>query len=107
MRYQPQYYQGRGFETDFDEESCRVIECGEGSVMEVIYTSHGCEFIQGYCRMAIMDRWGMYCDDMFVRGSDSAFTRFWAEPRIKGLFIFKPTRLEFVSEEPWMRSKRT
>lgn len=104
MRDKPHYFQGRGKQTDLGDDNCRVIECVKGTVMAIVYTSHGCEFIQGYCRKAMIDRWGLYCDEVFFRASNATLTRFWAEPRPRGLFVFRPTRLEFTPEQMWMRN---
>ena len=71
--------------------------------MAIVYTSHGVDFVQGYCHKALIDRWGIYCHDPFRRASDAALTRCWAEPAKKGLFLYRPTRLEIVREQEWMR----
>ena len=99
------YYQfkGRGLGTGCHDDPYRLIQCGKGSVMVISYRCHGVEFILGYCRKAMIDRWGTYCADPFQRASDAALTRSWAEPAKKSLFLFRPTRLEIVPEQEWMR----
>lgn len=74
--------------------------------MAIIFACCGVEFIQGYCRKAMIDRWGLYCADPFLRASDAGLVRFWAEPVRRGLFLFRPTRLEIVPEQEWMRLPR-
>lgn len=71
--------------------------------MAILHTIQGVEFIQAYCRKALIDQWGIYCDDPFQRASDSTLTRSWAEPMRKGLLYFRPTRLEIMPEQEWMR----
>lgn len=71
--------------------------------MQLIVTCHGVDFTLGYCRSALWDRWGLCCGDVFVRASDSSFTRTWAVPLQRVLFWFRPVRLELVAEQDWMR----
>jgi hypothetical protein len=99
-------FKGRGLGTGQLDEPYRHIRCGEGSVMVISYHCHGIEFVLGYCRRVTIDRWGVYIHDPFRRASDAAFTRSWAEPGLKGMFLFRPTRLEIVKEEEWMRWSR-
>jgi hypothetical protein len=74
--------------------------------MAIIIACHGVEFIVGYCRKALYDKWGLYCGGVFFRESDPALTRSWARSLNKDLFFFKPTRLELVAELEWMRKSR-
>lgn len=74
--------------------------------MAIIFTIHGVGFVQAYCRKAMIDRWGLYCHDPFRRASDAALTRCWAESLKKGLFIYRPTTLEIVREQEWMKLTR-
>jgi len=80
-----------------------VIECGEGTVLAITVNYGGTGFILGHCRKALIDRWGMYCSDPFRRASDAGLRRSWAEPLQRGMFIFRPSRLEIVAEQDWMR----
>ena len=74
--------------------------------MAIIYSSCGVDFVQAYCRKAMIDRWGMFCADPFRRASDAALTRSWAEPIGRSLFLFRPTRFEIVPEREWMRQAK-
>ena len=106
MRGTNHYFGGRGKGISKHQEPYRCIRCETGTVMEVIINCHGVEFILGYCRNALWDQWGLYCGDVFVRKSNSSFTRTWAVPLQRGLFFFKPIRLELVEEQNWMRQSR-
>lgn len=56
--------------------------------------------------MALMDRWGIYCDAPFRRMSNAACTHSWAIPLKKGLFLFRAASLEIIAEQEWMRIRR-
>ncbi len=103
MRENSHQFFGRGWGSGRIEDPCRVIECAEGTVLAITVHYGGAEFIHGHCRRAMIDRWGMYCADPFRRASDAALTRYWAEPLTRGMFIFRPCRLEIVTEQEWMR----
>lgn len=103
MRVNSHPFFGRGWGSGRIEDPCRVIDCAGGTVMAITATYGGTEFILGYCRRAMIDRWGMYCDNPFRRASDAALRRCWAEPFQRGMFIFRPARLEIVREQEWMR----
>lgn len=103
MRENSHPFFGRGSGSAGIEDPCCVIECAEGTVLAITVSYGGTEFILGHCRRALIDRWGMYCDSPFRRVSDAALRRCWAEPLKKGMFIFRPARLEIVSEQQWMR----
>jgi len=100
------HFKGRSVGTGCPVNSCKMIECESGTVMAITFECHGVQFVHGYCRMAIIDLWGLYCHDPFQRASDSALSRCWAEPSKKGLFIYQPTRLEIVREQEWMLQAR-
>lgn len=106
MRENWNNFLGRGLGNGYDDELCRIIQCDEGSVMAIIYSSHGVDFVQGYCRNAMIDRWGMFCEDPFRLASDAALTCSWAEPIGRSLFLFRPTRLEIMPEREWMRQAK-
>jgi hypothetical protein len=99
-------FKGRGFGTGFQDEPYRHIRCGDGSVMVIIYQCHGIEFVLGYCRRVTIDRWGVFIHDPFRRASNADLSRSWAELRHKGLFLFRPTRLEIIPEQNWMRAEK-
>lgn len=100
------FFAGRSKGTDHHVEPYRLIECADGIVFAIIFASHGVEFIQGYCRKALIDKWGMQCIDTFKRGGDSTLTRAWAIPLKQGSFLFRPTRLDLVAEQEWMRGTK-
>lgn len=102
MRKNSHQFFGRGWEAGHVEGSYRLIECAQGTVMAITVNYGGVEFILGHCRGAIIDRWGMYCNDPFRRASDASLRRCWAEPLKKGMFIFRRAGLEIVSEQQWM-----
>jgi len=74
--------------------------------MEIVIKCGGIEFIDGYCRRAMIDRWGLYCVDPFRRASDGALTRSWPMHHKEGRWIYRPASLEIMKEEKWMRCKR-
>lgn len=96
-------FRGRGLGTGYHDDPYRYIECKEGTVMTISYECHGVEFIQAFCRRVTMDRWGVFCHDPFRRVTDTGLTRSWAEPIKKGIFMFRPTRIEIIKEQDWMR----
>lgn len=98
------HFKGRGIEAGKRDDPCRIVECSDGAVMAITYVCHGVEFIQGYCRRAIIDPWGVFIHDPFRRASNATLTRSWAEQRREGLFLFRPTRLEIIQEQEWMRT---
>lgn len=96
-------FKGRGLGTGYLDEPYRHIRCGEGSVMMISYMCHGTEFILGYCRRVTIDQWGVFVHDPFRRASNATLTHSWSEKGQKGLFLFRPTRLEITQEQDWMR----
>lgn len=96
-------FSGRGHALAIHYEPYRIIECAHGTVMLISYEYHGIVYIQGYCRRAIIDRWGVYCHRPFKRACDATLTRSWAVVSDKGLFLFRPSRLEIEPEQDWMR----
>lgn len=106
MRQSTHYFEGRGQGTGSHLDPYCCIHCTGGTVMVILHNCHGVEFILGYCRKALYDKWGLYCSDVFTRRSDATLTRSWAVSMNKGLFLFRPTRLELVPEQDWMRQSR-
>lgn len=86
-------------------DSCRIIECSEGTVLALVVYYGRVGFVHSYCRRAIMDRWGIYCDSPYRRMSDPANTHSYAEPLKKGLFVFRAASLEIVPEQDWMQHR--
>lgn len=106
MRENIHYFEGRGKNSGIHPDPYRTIESCAGSVLAIIHISHGVEFVQAYCRRALYDNWGLYCHEPFRRACDAGLTQTWAEPMPQGLFIFRPTRIEIVREQDWMRQDR-
>ena len=88
-----------------EDEQYRIIQCSAGTVMAIVVACGGVEFIQGYCRKAMIDRWGVYCSNAFRRSSNAGLTYEWAVQDPGELFIFTPIRLELIPEEDWMGRK--
>ena len=99
-------FRGRGIGSGFQDEPYRYIRCDHGSVMVISHHCRGINFVLGYCRRVTMDRWGVYIHDPFRRVSNSSLIQSWPEPLDKGIFLYRPTRLEIIREEGWMRSVR-
>jgi hypothetical protein len=85
-----------------DRIACCSIEVAEGAVLEITQRHGSVEFVVGYCRKAIADRWGLCCFDSFKRVSDQGLTRSWAEPCPDGLLFFRAAHLRLTREEEWM-----
>jgi hypothetical protein len=105
MRETTYHFKGRGVGSGNQFEPYRLIECADGTVMAIISTCHGVQFVVGYCRQALFDRWGLYCGGVFTRESNATLTRSWAMTLRSGLFFFTPMRLELVEEQDWMRKR--
>ena len=93
---------GRGH-SPADPNACLLIETGEGNVLEITARHGNAEFIVGYCRKALADRWGVCAFEPFRRASDPGLTRSWAERFAAGMFNFRGVRLHLTREEEWMR----
>lgn len=105
MRMNTYYFSGRGKGIDHYQENHLFIRCEEGTVLAIIYTCSGVDFVYAHCRKALMDRWGVECIDPFVRECDPGMTRQWAVP-LERVYFFRPMKLEIVAEQEWMRIKR-
>jgi hypothetical protein len=99
-------FPGRGQPPVTSGDNCRIIECSEGTVLALVVYHGRLGFVHSYCRRAMMDRWGIYCDAPFRRMSDPAFSISFAVPLKKGLFVFRAASLEIVREQEWMRQRR-
>lgn len=98
-------FSGRGQPDAMSSDPCRIIECSEGTVLALVVYHGRVGFIHSYCRRAMMDRWGIYCDAPFRRMSGPACTTSYAEPMKKSLFVFRAGTLEIVREQEWMRQR--
>ena len=96
------HFKGRGTR-DIASDSIFLIEADEGSVLGITVRYGQAEFMAGYCRKALADRWGIYCDNLFRRASSPDLSRSWADQVTEGAFIFRSVRLHLAREEEWMK----
>lgn len=96
-------YGGRG-DRKIAHNSLFKLESDAGGVFLVTKEVGKVEFILGYCRSAIVERWGCYCMGTFRRASNLDLSRSWAVPMESELMIFHATTVYLVPEEEWMRS---
>jgi hypothetical protein len=99
------HFQGRGTR-DIASDSMFLIEAGDGTVLGITVRYGQTDFMVGYCRKALADRWGVYCDDLFRRASSPDLKRSWADHVTGGSFIFRSVRIHLKHEEEWMRMSR-
>ena len=78
------------------------LEPDPGAVLLLTQSYRGIEFVVGYARSAIVEKWGCYCFKSFKRVSDSALQRSWAQPHEADLMIYRAVSVYLVEEEPWM-----
>ncbi len=98
-------FPGRGQPSASYSDPCRIIECCQGTVLVLVVYHGRIGFVHSYCRRAMMDRWGIYCDAPFMRMSDPACTMSFARPLPRSLFVFRAATLEIIREQAWMRDK--
>lgn len=96
------HFHGRGTR-DIAADSLFLIESDEGSVLGITVRYGQAEFMVGYCRKALADRWGLYCDDIFRRASSPDLSRSWADHWTAGAFFFHRVRIHLIREEEWMK----
>ena len=96
------HFHGRGTR-DIAADSLFLIESDEGTVLGITVRYGQTEFMVGYCRKALADRWGLYCDNLFRRASSPDLRHTWANQVTEGAFIFRSVRLHLVREEEWMK----
>ncbi|MEY4568765.1 MAG: hypothetical protein RLZZ398_204 [Verrucomicrobiota bacterium] len=99
------HFQGRGTR-EIASDRIILIESDEGSVLGITVRYGQAEFMVGYCRKALAERWGIYCDNLFRRASSPDLSRSWADQVTEGAFIFRSVRLHLAREEEWMRLSR-
>ena len=95
-------FHGRGTQT-VASESAFLLESDEGTVLEIIEKRHGLDYTIGYCREAIADRWGVYCENPFEPLSDYSGKNISAEYHPEGWFIYRPVCIALVREQEWMK----
>ena len=91
------------FSADHPNRTITVGECASGRVLAITEMFGQVELIQGYCREAVVDQWGVCCIYPFHRVSDVACTRSWAQQDKESLMIYRRVRVHLVAEEPWMK----
>ncbi len=96
------HFKGRGTR-EIASDSIFLIESDEGSVLGITVRYGQTEFMIGYCRKALADRWGIYCDNLFRRASSPDLKRTWADQVTEGAFIFRSVSLHLAREEDWMK----
>ena len=96
------HFQGRG-NPQIGADSIMLIEADEGTVLGISVRYGRAEFLIGYCRKALADRWGIYGQDPFKQVSSPDCRRSWAEHSPGGWFLFHAVRLHLVREEAWMK----
>ena len=96
------HFQGRGTR-EIASDSIFLIEADDGSVLGITVRYGQAEFMVGYCRKALADRWGLYCDKLFRRASNPDLSRSWADQVAGGAFIFRGVRIHLMREEEWMK----
>ena len=95
-------FHGRATQT-VASESMFLLESAEGTVLEIIEECHGISLTMGYCREAIADRWGVFCENPFICVSDSSGKNGRAKYHPEGWSIYKAVRIDLVREEHWMK----
>lgn len=78
------------------------LEPDPGAVLLLTQAYGPIEFVVGYARSAIVEKWGCYCFNSFKRVSDPALERSWAQPHVADLMIFRAVSVYLVKEEAWM-----
>ena len=96
-------YAGRG-DRKIAHDSLLRLDTDAGGVFLITQKIGKTEFVKGYCRSAIVERWGCYCMGTFRRASTLDLSRSWAAPMESELMIFHAVTVYLVPEEEWMRS---
>ena len=96
------HFPGRG-NAEIAADSILLIEAAEGTVLGIGMRYGRAEVMVGYCRKALADRWGIYCQDPFLHVSSPDCRRSWAEHSPGGWFLFHAVCLNPVREEEWMK----
>lgn len=99
------HFHGRG-NPRIASDSIMLIESDVGTVLGISVRYGQAEFMIGYCRKALADRWGLYCDNPFRRVFGPDLNYSWAEHLPGGLFIYRDVRIHLMRDEPWMWASR-
>jgi hypothetical protein len=96
------HFAGRGNGLISDDKYYH-LEPDEGAVLLITKRVGKVEFILGFCREAIIERWGCYCMHSFRRASSPDLSRSWSVPEEAELMIYHSVTVYLVREEDWMR----
>jgi hypothetical protein len=80
----------------------KAYEAGHGSVYCLVTTVCGVEFITYYCRMIVVDPWGVRMVNPFRRISVFKNGCDLADYLPKDLYVFCATRFEEIPMQEWM-----
>lgn len=83
-------------------EKAVAIESKKGHVYSLVQTIGGIEFITYYCRMAVIDPWGIRLVNPFRRISVFKNGCDLADYLPKDLYVFCAVRLEEIPVQEWM-----
>ncbi|MGJ8642072.1 MAG: hypothetical protein ACSHX9_01585 [Luteolibacter sp.] len=78
------------------------LDPNDGAVFLITTRIGKVEFVMAYCRAAIIEKWGCYTMNAFVRASSSDLCRTWAVPVASDLMIYHAVSIYLVPDEPWM-----
>lgn len=79
-----------------------AIRAESGHVLCLVVTVAGIEFVSYYCRLAVIDPWGLRLVNPFQRLSLSNFKHEFSLYLPKDLHVFGPARLDLIPEQNWM-----
>lgn len=80
----------------------KAYEAGKGNVYCLVTTVCGVEFISYYCRMVVIDSWGIRLVNPFRRISVIKGGCDMADYLPKDLYVFCVARLEEIPVQEWM-----
>ena len=80
----------------------KAYEAGKGNVYCLVTTVFGVEFITYYCRMVVIDPWGVRLVNPFRRISVIKGGCDMADYLPKDLYVFCVARLEEIPVQEWM-----
>ena len=95
-------YGGRN-DQKIPSDSLFQLDSENGGVFLIVQNVGRIEFVKGYCRSAIVERWGCYCIRTFRRASNLDLSHSWALPMESELMIFHAVSVYLIPEEEWMR----
>ncbi len=95
-------FHGRGTIT-VEEESAFLLRAMEGTVLGIIGECRGIDYTIGYCREAVADKWGVYCEMPFKCFPNDTGKIPRPEYYPEGWFFFSAVRFILIREETWMR----